>query len=42
MLETKSPNERWPWMVEFALRKCTIFGIINQSFDPTDNIGKLK
>ena len=42
MLETKSPNGRWPWMVEFGMRTCSRSRFISQSFDPTDDIGKLK
>ena len=42
MLETKSPNEGWPWMVRFTMRTCSRSALIYQSFDPTDDIGKLE
>ena len=42
MLETKSPNGRWPWMVQFTMRTSSRFSMIHQSFDPTDEIGKLE
>ena len=42
MLETKSPNERWPWMIAFTMSTCSKSTLIHQSFDPTDDISKLK